>query len=746
MIFKNLWRRATRSVLTILGIAIGVAAVVALGAMAEGMIRNYGAAVGLNNDLLVTQSNALDAMYSSLDEEAGLRLQAIPGVENVDPGIYTWIATDEMPFFLIFGYPTGSTAAAHYRIVEGKPVTGPKQIALGRRAAESLKKTVDDTVRLYGVPYRVAGIYETGQGMEESGGLVTLADAQEIAQKPRKVSLFQVGLRKSADIEQVMQRIRATDKNLTVSKASEYDASEQWTGYMQGFAWGIAAIAILVGGLGMMNAMVMSVLERTREIGTLRALGWRRKRVVGMVLGEALVLSALGGLIGIAIGVGLTELAARVPGVGAFMAGVYSPELFIEGLATALCLGLIGGAYPAWWASNLQPVEALRYEGGGSGDMKGQESALGRLPVGLPLRNLWRRRVRTAISVTGIGIGVATLVMLGGLSAGLIAELNSLAGSGSTGSISLMQRKVADLSLSTLDERMVSQIQAMPGVKSVSPMLMGFIMTPDLPLFMLAGMDPNSAAMAHYKLVEGQPIARPNEMLIGKLAMDNYKVGLGDILTLYDNRYKIVGIYETGTAYEDGAGLLALREAQRLLGRPRSVSFIFVDVNKPSDAESVRAALERRFPEAQVSLSSDFAQDSDSMAQMDAMTTAIGLLAMVVGGIVVANTMMMSIYERTREIGTLRALGWRKRRILGQVVQESLLLCLLAGLFGSILGVAFVWLFGLVPLVNAYLTIRWDASVFIRAVALALGVGLVAGLYPAWRASRMQPVEALRYE
>jgi ABC-type antimicrobial peptide transport system permease subunit len=428
------------------------------------------------------------------------------------------------------------------------------------------------------------------------------------------------------------------------------------------------------------------------------------------------------------------------------MEGVYSPGLFIQGLVTAIFLGLIGGAYPAWWASNLQPVEALRYEGGSAGDDQGKWAPLGRLPVGLPLRNLWRRRMRTAISVSGIGIGVATLVMLGGLTAGLIAELNSLAGSGSTGSISLMQRKVADLSLSTLDERMVSQIQAMSGVKSVSPMLLGFIMTPEMPMFMLAGMDPNSAAMAHYRLVEGRPIARPNEIVIGRMAMDNYKVGLDDVLTLYDNRNKIVGIYETGTAYEDGAGMLALREAQRLLGRPRSVSFIFVDVNKPSEAETVRAALERRFPEAQVSLSSDFAQDSDSMAQMDAMTAAIGLLAMVVGGIVVANTMMMSIYERTREIGTLRALGWRKRRILGQVVQESLLLCLLAGLFGSILGVVLVWLIGRVPAVNSFLTIRWEASVFLQAIGLALAVGLVAGLYPAWRASRMQPVEALRYE
>ena len=84
-------------------------------------------------------------------------------------------------------------------------------------------------------------------------------------------------------------------------------------------------------------------------------------------------------------------------------------------------------------------------------------------------RNLWRRRTRTIISATGIGIGVATLVMLGGMSKGLMQELNSLAGSGGTGNITLMQTNVADMGMSTLDERLVSQIQAMPGVKSVSP-------------------------------------------------------------------------------------------------------------------------------------------------------------------------------------------------------------------------------------------------------------------------------------
>ena len=87
-----------------------------------------------------------------------------------------------------------------------------------------------------------------------------------------------------------------------MTKASEYDAAEQWGGIIQGFAWGIAGIAVLVGGLGMMNAMVMSVLERTREIGTLRAVGWSRRRVVTLILGETMVLSLIGGLVGIASG------------------------------------------------------------------------------------------------------------------------------------------------------------------------------------------------------------------------------------------------------------------------------------------------------------------------------------------------------------------------------------------------------------------------------------------------------------
>lgn len=742
MVLKNLWRRGMRSFLTIMGIAVGVAAVVALGAMADGIAQNYGNAIGLSNDLLVTQANAYDIVFSNLDQDFTQRIEAIPDVSNVEPGVFAWIAVGNTPYFLIYGYNPDSVAIQHYRIVEGKPLISDKQIVIGRRAADALNKRVDDTIRINGIPYRIVGIYETGQGMEESGGVVTLEDAQEIGQKQRSVSLFQVGVRRGGDINQVIGRIEKLDKDITVSKSSEYEGSQQWTGYLNGFAWGVAAIAILVGGLGMMSAMVMSVLERTREIGTLRAVGWSRSRVVQMILAEAVGLSLVGGVIGVLIGATLAWAAGQIPGAGAFLAGSLSVSIIVQGMVTAVALGIVGGIYPAWTAANLQPVEALRYEGGGSGEVKGFLTHVG----SQSFRNLWRRRTRTLISATGIGIGVATLVMLGGLVDGMIGQLNGLAGSGGLGNITVMQRDVADMSLSSLDERVARQLMAMPEIKSVSPFVIGFISNEQFPMFMIAGLDPSSAAMSHYKLVDGRYVQRPNEIVIGKIASETYKVGIGDTMLLFENRYKIVGIFETGTAFEDGSGGMALQEVQRLLSRPRVVSFIFVDVHEPAQAPAVVAAINHRFPEARASLSSEFAQNTNDIQSTMAMTNAIRMLALIVGGIVVANTMIMSIFERTREIGTLRALGWRPQRIISQVLQESLLLCLLSALLGSALGVAILTLLSYVPYASQFIMPAWSVETFVVAIGVALSLGVLGGIYPAWRASGLQPVEALRYE
>ena len=731
--------------MTLLGIAIGVAAVVALGSIAEGITSNFALVVGgSSNDLLITQAEAMDPAFSSIDETVGERLLAVPGVERVEPGVYTWVTTPGLPFFLLFGYEIGSTAMGHYRIVEGKPVSGPGQMVIGRRATESIDISVGENLRIHGTPFRVVGIYETGQGIEESGGVVTLEDAQTAAQFERKVSLYEIGLRRGDDTDATIERIESLDLELKVSKTSERESNQQYEQMMQGFAWGIAAIAIFIGGLGMMNSMVMSVLERTREIGTLRALGWSRWRVLWIILGESMALSAAGGVVGVLMGIGLAKLAGTVPGMGVLLQGVFTPAIIIQGLVTALVLGLVGGVYPAWRAAGLRPVEALSYEGGTASDFKaGRLSRIG----SQSFRNLWRRRNRTLLAAAGIGIGVGTLVMLGGLTTGLIGQMNNLAGTGSPGNITVMQRDVPDLSLSSVDESVMRQIQGMPQVESVSPMVLGFVITPELPLFFIFGLEPNSAAMDHYKRIEGRRVQRPSEIIIGSNAADSYDLELGDTMTLYNNRYRVVGIFETGVAWEEGGGILALRESQRILNRPRNVSFLFVDVKDPAMALPVQDAINQRFPKVRASISSEFAQSTDDIASMQGIAGAIGMLALIVGGIVVANTMIMSIYERTREIGTLRALGWPGKRILSQIVQESLLLCLLSALLGSIGAVILLTGLSSIPFAGgAMLRPAWEPGTFVISVSLAIVLGLVGGFYPAWRASKLQPVEALRYE
>ena len=134
------------------------------------------------------------------------------------------------------------------------------------------------------------------------------------------------------------------------------------------------------------------------------------------------------------------------------------------------------------------------------------------------------------------------------------------------------------------------------------------------------------------------------------------------------------------------------------------------------------------------------------MENADVMINAISVLAIAVGGLAVLNTMLMSVLERTREVGILRALGWRRRRILGLILREALIIGLLGGGAGILAAFGLTALMGMAPLVGDAFTPLWEPDVLARAILVAITLGLAAGIYPAYRATRMQPVEALRYE
>src|SRR3989304_4699089 len=192
MIRKNLLRRKARTLLTVLGISIGVTAMILLGSLADG----------------------LDIGYSSVEAEAGEALAAMPEVQEVAGFLQGYTQTEGIPFFIVFAHTPGSFALDRYQLIEGQDLHSAgsggsrgKPVRLGKAAAEALDKSVGDALRITGATYRIVGIYETGDALEDSGALMDLAEAQSLLGKPRQLSLFYIRLKNSQLADRLTERV-----------------------------------------------------------------------------------------------------------------------------------------------------------------------------------------------------------------------------------------------------------------------------------------------------------------------------------------------------------------------------------------------------------------------------------------------------------------------------------------------------------------------------------------------------------
>jgi putative ABC transport system permease protein len=306
---------------------------------------------------------------------------------------------------------------------------------------------------------------------------------------------------------------------------------------------------------------------------------------------------------------------------------------------------------------------------------------------------------------------------------------------------------VADTSLSAVDERVGSQIETLPGVSSVSGMIMTALIDPDSGSFtLLLGYAPHEFAIQRLNVVEGQRINGNHQVMLGRVASQSTNKKVGDTMEIGGSRFRVVGIFESAVSWEDMSSIVSLRDAQIIAGRPNKVTLYSVKLEDPQLAPSLVDQINNRFSEVHAALAGDFVEQMPDMQAGEAMLDGISFLAILVGGVGVLNTMLMAVLERTREIGVLRTMGWRRRKVLGLILNESLLLGIMGGVAGILL--AFLMVFSLqhAPLVGDALDVNWTLASFVRAFMVSLLLGIIGGLYPALRASGMQPVEALRYE
>jgi ABC-type antimicrobial peptide transport system permease subunit len=656
------------------------------------------------------------------------------------------VQAEEIPLFFVFGYPEDSFILGRFNIIDGVGLdtrdarfAQGNPVLLGAAAAEVLNKSAGDTIRIQERVFRIIGVYETGATLEDNGAVLPLHDAQELLGRLRQVSIFYIQLKDASLRERVERRAERRWPELSISSTDDFADKQMMGDMMKVFVWVIAGLAIIIGGVSMMNAQLMAVIERTREIGVLRSVGWRKSRILAMILGESLLVGILGGLLGILIGWLLINAFEEFAGFFGASSASITTDLIQQALIVVLVLGFVGGFYPAWQASRLPPVEALRYEGGTSG------ANVRRLPIGgLAVQNLWQRATRTTLTLGVISLTVGAIVALEAIVFGMTDSFKDL---GADSEIMVRQAGVADTEYSALDERVGDKIAALQEVAHVSGMAFTGTMLPDSGMiFLLLGYSPNEYIIRHLNLVEGGRLTSNRQIMLGSMMAEALNRGVGDTIEVGASRYKVVGIYESGVTWEQMGGVVTLRDAQDFMGRPRKVGLFMVKLHDSSQAGAVVARINAEIPDTHASLSGDFADEMPDMENISAMLGSISFLAILVGGVGVLNTMLMAVMERTREIGVLRALGWRRWRILGMILSEALTLGLLGGFLG--IGIAFVFYFGFnsIPLYSGMLTARWEISTFVRAISIAVFLGLLGGLYPAFRATRLQPVEALRYE
>jgi putative ABC transport system permease protein len=163
-------------------------------------------------------------------------------------------------------------------------------------------------------------------------------------------------------LKRAQAQIEATLPGSRAVPAGERASNNQFVRLAHASAWGTSSIAVLIGILGIANTMAMSVFERTREIGVLRALGWKKERVLVLIQLEAVILGIAGGVLGVAFGWGALHLLVLLPQTASIVSTSFSPPLLAEALGIAVLAGLIAGAVPAWRGARMSPVEALRHD------------------------------------------------------------------------------------------------------------------------------------------------------------------------------------------------------------------------------------------------------------------------------------------------------------------------------------------------------------------------------------------------
>ena len=364
VVTRGLMRRPVRTGLTIVGIAVGIAAVVALVGMSRGFETSWQTGMKSRGTDIVVSNMGRGLTPRPFSATVVERITPLPHVAETCALLVDLISVEKAEMMIVSARQWGGFSWKNLKIVSGRLPNddAERAVVLGKTAAEVLEKKVGDTLQLETEELDVVGIVDGGAVVENGSVILSLPLLQEITGNQGKINIIDLRVTPGTSKEELTrlcEQITGLVPEARAVIAGEHIRDSQAYRMISAMSWGTSLLAVLVGVLGVMNTMLMTVFERTQEICVLLAIGWKRSRIVRMVLCESALLGFLGGVGGVLIGVLGVKLLVTTPAIRGLLEPELNPQLLLIAVAIAVVVGVFSGIYPAWRSSRLTPSHAL---------------------------------------------------------------------------------------------------------------------------------------------------------------------------------------------------------------------------------------------------------------------------------------------------------------------------------------------------------------------------------------------------
>lgn len=367
LILRNIAARPLRAALTAAAVAIGVMAVVALGVLTTSLKITATQLLDIGNaDFTVVQKNLDDVINSSISQQDIDGIAKIPGVKRAVGALLDTSYYDaDNPVLIEVGLATEDQAPFGVNILDGTSYRpdSSDEVMLGYVLAKTIGKNVGDTITFGDRSYRVTGIYSTTVSFGNSTLMYPLADLQGRLRLSGQVSLGFVQVAEGADVRSVRDRVEEEFRQLsTIETAEEFGRADRNLTLISAANTGGSILAGVIAVSGVLNTSLLSFFERIREFGIYRAVGWTRRRVIALVIGDAVIVSLGGAALGLALGWGAINVLENLRQLRGIFKPAYDVSIFTRSLGFALAVAFLGALYPALRAAMVPPLQAMRRE------------------------------------------------------------------------------------------------------------------------------------------------------------------------------------------------------------------------------------------------------------------------------------------------------------------------------------------------------------------------------------------------